>query len=292
MEKQGYRLPQFIRKLSYIFRKIRRRFSETFGRAVCYDTATADKKEVLFMSAIQSSFQRVEAKYLLSPCQYSALRQGMAGRVRPDVYSRYTICSIYCDTPDYRLIRASLEKPIYKEKLRLRSYGVPHSADAAFVELKKKYDGVVYKRRVTVNAYEAEKAVRSGMLNRSDQISREINRFLRTWQPQPAAYIGYDREAWAGIEDPELRITFDTNLRARNDNLDLRAGDYGELLLPEDSILMELKFEGGAPLWLARLLSENGIFPTSFSKYGTYYKHLMGLLPVYGNYWPEVKRYA
>ena len=90
----------------------------------------------------------------------------------------------------------------------------------------------------------------------------------------------------------ELRITFDTNLRARNYDLDLRAGDYGELLLLEDSILMELKFEGGAPLWLAQLLSENGVFPTSFSKYGTYYKHLMGLLPVYGNYWPEVKRYA
>ena len=244
------------------------------------------------MNSIQNSFQRVEAKYLLNPDQYRALRRGMADHVRSDVYSHYTICSIYCDTPDYRLIRASLEKPVYKEKLRLRSYGIPHSADPVFVEIKKKFDGVVYKRRVTVSAGEAEKAVRIGRLRRGDQISREINWFLHTWPVTPAAYIGYDREAWAGVEEAELRITFDRNLRARNEDLDLRAGDYGELLLPEDSILMELKFEGGAPLWLTRLLSENGIFPTSFSKYGTYYKHLMGLSPVYGNYWPEVKRYA
>ena len=244
------------------------------------------------MSSIQNSFQRVEAKYLLNPHQYRALRRGMADHVRPDVYSHYTICSIYCDTPDYRLIRASLEKPVYKEKLRLRSYGIPHSADPVFVEIKKKFDGVVYKRRVTVSAGEAEKAVRIGRLHRGDQISREINWFLHTWPVTPVAYIGYDREAWAGAEEAELRITFDRNLRARNEDLDLCAGDYGELLLPEDSILMELKFEGGAPLWLTRLLSENEIYPTSFSKYGTYYKHLMGLSPVYGSYWPEVKRYA
>ena len=244
------------------------------------------------MDGIQNSFQRVEAKYLLTPRQYDSLRRGMEGHVRPDVYSHYTICSIYCDTADYSLIRASLDKPIYKEKLRLRSYGVPGSRDAAFVEIKKKYDGVVYKRRVTVTAAEAALAVQRGRLNGNDQISREINWFLYKWQPRPAVYIGYDREAWAGIEDSALRITFDTCLRARCRDLDLRAGDYGELLLPEDNILMELKFDGGAPLWLTRLLSENAIFPTSFSKYGTYYKHLMGLSPVYGTYRPEVKRYA
>ena len=151
---------------------------------------------------------------------------------------------------------------------------------------------MVYKRRITTNASEAEKSVRAGKLTRCDQISREINWFLQSWQPEPAAYIGYDREAWAGTDDEELRITFDTCLRGRNRDLDLRAGDYGELFLPPDSVLMEIKLAGGAPLWLARLLSENRIFPTSFSKYGTYYKHLMGRAPVYGFYRPEVKRYA
>ena len=244
------------------------------------------------MGQIQNSFRRVEVKYLLTRRQYLAIRRGMAAHVRPDVYSHYTICSIYCDTEDFSIVRASLDKPVYKEKLRLRSYGVPGSRDRAFVELKKKYDGVVYKRRVTVSAAEAAGCVDTGKLARDDQISREINWFLHVWQPQPAVYIGYDREAWAGIEDEELRITFDTNLRGRNWDLDLRAGDFGELILPRDTILMELKFPGGAPMWLARLLSENGVYPVSFSKYGTYYKALTGRAPVYGNYWPEVKHYA
>ena len=244
------------------------------------------------MQEVQSCFQRVETKYLLTQAQAEAMRRGMQGRVRPDEYSRYTICNIYYDTEDFFLIRTSLEKPVYKEKLRLRSYGVPDSRKPVFVELKKKYDGVVYKRRITTNASEAEKSVRAGKLTRCDQISREINWFLQSWQPEPAAYIGYDREAWAGTDDEELRITFDTCLRGRNRDLDLRTGDYGELFLPPDSVLMEIKLAGGAPLWLAHLLSENRIFPTSFSKYGTYYKHLMGCAPVYGFYRPEVKRYA
>ena len=244
------------------------------------------------MQEVQSCFQRVETKYLLTQAQAEAMRRGMQGRVRPDEYSRYTICNIYYDTEDFFLIRTSLEKPVYKEKLRLRSYGVPDSRKPVFVELKKKYDGVVYKRRITTNASDAEKSVRAGKLPRCDQISREINWFLQSWQPEPAAYIGYDREAWAGTDDEELRITFDTCLRGRNRDLDLWAGDYGELFLPPDRVLMEIKLAGGAPLWLAHLLSENRIFPTSFSKYGTYYKHLVGRAPVYGFYRPEVKRYA
>ena len=244
------------------------------------------------MSSFQNSFQRVEVKYLLTPEQYSAIRRGMEPYVKPDVYSHYTICSIYCDTADYSLVRASLDKPVYKEKLRLRSYGVPGSRDTAFVELKKKYDGVVYKRRVTVNAAQAADCISVGKLRRDDQISREINWFLHVWQPMPAAFIGYDREAWAGTEEPELRITFDTNLRGRSEDLDLRAGDYGRLILPRETILMELKFTGGAPLWLSHLLSENGVFSASFSKYGTYYMALMGQAPTYGSYWQEVKHYA
>ena len=244
------------------------------------------------MSTIQNSFQRVEQKYLLTGEQYGALRRGMAPYVKPDVYRHYTICSIYCDTEDFAIVRNSLDKPVYKEKLRLRSYGVPGSRDTAFVELKKKFDGVVYKRRVTVTAAQAAECVCTGRLRRDDQISREINWFLHSWQPAPAAYIGYDREAWSGIEDNDLRITFDTNLRARDWDLDLRAGDFGELILPSECILMELKFTGGAPMWLARLLSENGVRHASFSKYGTYYKVLMGQAPTYGNYWQEVRHYA
>ncbi len=235
------------------------------------------------MSEIQSCFKRYETKYLLTHEQYTAVLEGMASYMKPDAHPRYSLSNVYYDTERFDLIRASLEKPIYKEKLRMRSYGVPGSRDKVFVEIKKKYDGVVYKRRVTMELQEALRYLCGASRGDGSQISREIDWFLHVWNPKPAAYIGYDREAWAGIRDKELRITFDTNLRGRDWALDLRDGDFGELLLPPDRILMELKFTDAAPLWLSRLLSENGIFPVSFSKYGTYYKHLMGREPTYGN---------
>ena len=244
------------------------------------------------MSEIQSRFRRVEKKYLLSYSQYEAMHMGMRPYVKPDKYSHYTICNVYYDTPDHQLIRTSLEKPIYKEKLRVRSYGVPQSRDEVFVELKKKYDGVVYKRRITLPAGEAVQALREGTVRRPGQIGREIEWFMRTYRPRPMAFIGYDREAYAGIDDPELRITFDTNLRGRDRDVDLRTGDHGDLILPQEAILMELKIPGSAPMWLARLLSANRIFSSSFSKYGTFYKQQIGAAPLYGAYRQEVKKYA
>lgn len=244
------------------------------------------------MGEVQSCFKRVEKKYLLTMDQYEAMCRGMEPYVKPDEYSRYTIGNVYYDTDDFRLIRTSLEKPVYKEKLRVRSYGVPTSRDRVFLELKKKFDGVVYKRRITLPAGEAERYLRGGACAASGQIRREIDWFLRCYQPKPKVFIGYDREAYAGRENPDLRVTFDTNLRGRDRDVDLRAGDHGELLLPPDTVLMELKIPGSAPMWLARLLSENHIFSSSFSKYGTYYKHLIGAAPVYGAYKQEVRRYA
>ncbi len=240
------------------------------------------------MSEIQCSFQRIEKKYLLTYSQYQAMKRGMAPYVKPDAYSNYTICNVYFDTEDYQLIRTSLEKPVYKEKLRVRSYGVPGNRDTVFVELKKKYDGVVYKRRITLEAQEAARYLAGGKLPSESQISHEIDWFMKSYHPVPKAFIGYDREAYAGRENPELRVTFDTNLRGRNTDVDLRAGDYGQLILPEDTVLMELKIPGSAPMWLARLLSENQIFAASFSKYGTWYKQQMGAAPRYGDYRPRI----
>ena len=238
------------------------------------------------MSEIQSCFKRVEKKYLLTQRQYRAMLAGMAQHMEADRYSNYTICNLYYDTDDYSLIRTSLEKPVYKEKLRVRSYGAVTGTDPVFVELKKKYDGVVYKRRVTMNAAEAMRWLRGMVPEDESQIHREIDWFMRSYRPTPKVFIGYDREAYAGIENPELRITFDTRLRWRDTEVDLRCGDHGTFLLPEDAILMEIKIPGTAPLWLARLLSENGIFSTSFSKYGTYYKEIvMGQ-----NYVPDHKK--
>ncbi len=244
------------------------------------------------MSEMQSCFKRVEKKYILTPDQYDAMRRGMYAYTKPDAYSHYTINNIYYDTDSYLLVRTSLEKPVYKEKFRVRSYGVPNGRDDVFVELKKKFRDTVYKRRITMNVREMADSLKRGRLDRTDQISREINWFLRFYHPEPAAFIGYDREAFAGTDNPELRITFDTSLRGRSTDLDLRCRDSGTLILPPDRVLMEVKIPDSAPLWLARLLSENGIFPSSFSKYGTYYTHILGVSPAYGTFKREEKNYA
>lgn len=221
---------------------------------------------------MQFSFQRYEKKYMLNPDQLAQLEAGLAAHMRADEYGRYTICNIYYDTGDFRLIRASLEKPVYKEKIRMRSYGVPGDTDKVFVELKKKYSGVVYKRRTVMEAARAVQYLNRGVPPRGeDQVCREIDWFMRSYRPVPKAFIAYDRRAFAGLEDPELRVTFDTGIRWRDGELDLRAGDYGRPLLPPDRILMEVKIPGTTPVWLAHLLSTAGVFPTSFSKYGKCY---------------------
>ena len=232
------------------------------------------RKEALFVPQnIQRCFQRYEKKYLLNLEQYQKIRAGLAPYMEADEHGRYTICNLYYDTPDFQLIRASLDKPVYKEKLRMRSYGVPADGDSVFVELKKKYKGVVYKRRTALEAGEALDYLAGRCSPRAkDQICREIDWFLGRYHPVPQVFIAYDREALAGLEDRVLRGTFDSDLRWRDTALDLRSGDGGERITSRDQILMEIKIPGSAPVWLSRLLSENSVFPTSFSKYGVCYR--------------------
>jgi len=232
------------------------------------------RKEALFVPQnIQRCFQRYEKKYLLNLEQYQKIRAGLAPYMEADEHGRYTICNLYYDTPDFQLIRASLDKPVYKEKLRMRSYGVPADGDSVFVELKKKYKGVVYKRRTVLEAGEALDYLAGRCSPRAkDQICREIDWFLGRYHPVPQVFIAYNREALAGLEDRVLRVTFDIDLRWRDTALDLRSGDGGERITSRDQILMEIKIPGSAPVWLSRLLSENSVFPTSFSKYGVCYR--------------------
>lgn len=219
----------------------------------------------------QYSFQRIEKKYFISPAQMEALLNVMRRHMTADRYGEYAIGNIYCDTDNFRLIRASLEKPAYKEKLRVRSYGVPTETDRVFVELKKKFDGVVYKRRITTEVPQVEPLL-CGSTEAKCQIGREIQWFQRQNRTRPRVFIGYDRLAFAGQEDPQLRLTFDTNLRWRDTQLDLCMGDWGAPILQGEDILMELKLPEACPLWLTHALTEVGAFPTSFSKYGTCYK--------------------
>ena len=226
------------------------------------------------MASTQYSFERREEKYFLTPVQYEALLTPLRQHMHADEHEQYTICSLYCDTPDWQLIRTSLEKPYYKEKLRVRSYGTPTPDGRVFVELKKKYDGVVYKRRVTMRADEAVPFLAGQLPDGSfGQIGQEIRWFQQRYRTQPGVFIAYDRLAFAGIDEPELRITFDTNLRWRDTELDLRLGDHGAPITDPDMILMEIKFPGVCPLWLSRLLSREKVFPTSFSKYGACYRN-------------------
>ena len=225
------------------------------------------------MGETKLTFKRYEKKYLLSAEQYQALWQRLESYIEPDDYFSSTVCSIYYDDDDYTLIRHSIDKPVYKEKLRLRSYNVPKADGEAFVELKKKFKCVFYKRRIVMPYDEAMGYLTRGEKAKNEsQISREIDYFLKFYNPKPATMVCYDRLAYFGIEDPEFRVTFDLNVRCRNDELDLALGDRGERIIPPDYAIMEIKTKGAMPLWLCDLLSSNKIYPTSFSKYGTYYK--------------------
>lgn len=229
------------------------------------------------MSGYQDTFKRYEKKYLLSEKKYRQLRQRLQDKLSVDAYGKSTICNIYFDTPNYLLIRTSMEKPLYKEKLRLRSYGTPVEGDTVFVEIKKKYKGIVYKRREKFELNQAEKYLYDGepAVNES-QITKEIDWFLHFYKDLvPAMYVAYDRVAMYGVEDPELRVTFDSNILWRQDELYLEAGNWGNPLLAEGVRLMEVKIPGAMPLWLAHILDELEIFPISFSKYGKGYEQLM-----------------
>ncbi|MBR3764622.1 MAG: polyphosphate polymerase domain-containing protein [Clostridia bacterium] len=225
-------------------------------------------------------FRRVEKKYRLTPAQKDALLERISSRLTPDAHGCNTICSLYLDTPDHLLIRNSIVARVYKEKLRLRSYGIPSADTDVFLEIKKKYKGVVYKRREVLPLRQAMAYIRGGPAPVDSQIMRELDYAMHFYrQPQPAMLIAYEREAYFDQQLPSLRITFDTNVRYRDADLLLDHGHDGTLLLPPDAILMEIKTDGAMPVWLARALSECSILPSSFSKYGNAYQVTAGLIP-------------
>ncbi|MBO5337483.1 MAG: polyphosphate polymerase domain-containing protein [Lachnospiraceae bacterium] len=225
----------------------------------------------------QNTFKRYELKYLLTRKQKEIIQNAMEAYMMGDEYGKSTICNIYFDTPDSLLIRRSLEKPIYKEKLRVRSYGRAKENSTVFVELKKKYKSVVYKRRVSATQKEAMDYLGKGIpMPIQNQITEEIDYAMELYQNlQPAVYLSYEREAFYGKEDRELRITFDENILWRNEDISLCSEVYGTSILEPGMVLMEVKIAGAMPLWLSRLLSENQIYKTSFSKYGCAYKQMI-----------------
>ncbi len=229
----------------------------------------------------QNIFQRYEMKYLMTKQQQHELYGLMLPYMQPDRFGRSTVLTIYYDMPDKRLIRKSLEGPCYKEKLRVRSYGTAKADSTVFVELKKKYKGVVYKRRLDMNERTAGDYLNNGMrLTNPTQISKEIDYFMRFYgKLEPSVFLSYEREAFAGKEDANFRMTFDRNILMRTYDMDLKKGVYGEPLLKEDMVLLEVKTAYGIPAWLLTFLNGRQIYKTSFSKYGYAYQKFM--LPAY-----------
>lgn len=218
-------------------------------------------------------FKRYEIKYLLSVDQKAAFLSAMAPYMEPDSFGRSTIRNIYYDTDNYRLIRRSLERPIYKEKLRVRSYHTAAPDDQVFVELKKKFDSVVYKRRTDIRekdvarylAREMEAPVKS-------QITSEIDYFLQFYGTlAPKVFLSYEREAFFDQETGNFRVTFDENILWRTTDLSLESEVYGDSLLEPGQTLMEIKTSGGIPLWLVEVMTRENLQKTSFSKYGSAY---------------------
>lgn len=220
-----------------------------------------------------SNFIRTEKKYIMTEEKCTSLMSIISHRLTEDMHGRSTICSAYLDTPDFYLVRTSIDAETYKEKLRLRSYGTPTGESTVFLEIKKKYKGVVYKRREAMMLSEAEAFVSDGVKPFDSQIISELDYALNRYgHPKPMCLIAYERNAYFDKAFPSLRITFDRNVRYRMDNIKLSDGSFGKRIIPHDAVLMEIKTDGAMPLWLSSALDICRVFPSSFSKYCTAYK--------------------
>lgn len=226
---------------------------------------------------IQTVFKRYELKYVLSAEQKQRILDAMAPHMALDAFGRTTIRNIYFDTGSYRLVRRSIEKPAYKEKLRIRSYDRAIPESTVFVELKKKYGQVVYKRRISLPEEKAmEWVCGEQACPTSSQISDEIDYFLEYYQRLcPAVFLSYEREAFYSKDGSDFRVTFDENILCRQEDISLESEVYGTPLLPTGMTLMEIKCSGGIPLWMTHALTREHIYKTSFSKYGTAYQKII-----------------
>jgi len=229
-------------------------------------------------------FNRYEHKYLLDREKFEKVVKILDNHMVMDLHNEghtpYTIANIYFDTPDDYLIRNSLSSPEYKEKLRLRAYGVPDENTKVFLEIKKKFNGIVNKRRTKLKLNEAYRFIESGKAPEpknymNSQVLHELEYFLRIYNLSPKLYLAYDRIAYFEKDNMDLRISFDMNIRSRRYDLALEKGDYGERILPDNIYLMEIKTSLTKPLWLTHMLAEFDIKRTKFSKYGTEFKTMI-----------------
>ncbi len=219
----------------------------------------------------ENIFKRVEKKFLLTEEEYHELFKRIEKNLLHDKYYASTICNIYFDNDNNDLLINSIEKPIYKHKVRLRSYGIPTLNDDVFLEIKSKYKSMVGKRRIKLKLNDFKKYQKTKKYSQNEQIMKEIDYLFKLYDLKPAYFVAYDRKSFIGKDDAQLRITVDTNLRSRKDHLTLEYGDKGQNYFEEKMYIMEIKTLGAIPLWLVQNLSELKIYARSFSKIGNVY---------------------
>ena len=235
-------------------------------------------------TTVNYRFERIEIKFRMSAKQYQALLPLLDEKLDRDRFGLSTICNIYYDTPDYTLIRRSIERPLFKEKLRLRSYGIPGNDDRVFAEIKRKLNGIGYKRRISLPFGEAKKLLRGEPIHCGDpQTEAELLAFIERYHPQPMVYLTYQRYAMTAKDDPGFRVTIDRDLQYRISEVEYPSKD-GMKPIPEDEslVLMEIKALGAIPQWLTDEMSRLQIRQAPFSKVGACYTRHIAPICVYG----------
>ena len=226
---------------------------------------------------MQNVFSRNEKKYLITQAQADQLIEVLADNMKRDIYGEYWVQNLYFDTENWDIIQTSMEKPYYKEKIRLRCYGMPETTDRMFLEFKKKCSGVVHKRRLPILPTDiSEYSIDEILSKDNSQIAKELAYHIHRTGVIEKFYISYYRQAFAGINDEGLRLTIDSNISYRLDTLCFTEPHVGCPILGPSTFLLEIKTPLSIPLWLAHLLCKLGIFSTSFSKYAACFTHWTG----------------
>lgn len=221
----------------------------------------------------QNIFKRTEKKYIITIEEKEQIIEAISEHMREDEYGKSIIFSLYFDTPDKILIRRSMDKPNYKEKLRVRSYGIADSNSTVFVEIKKKHKSVVYKRRISMTEEDAMSFLTERKTPKNNtQITHEIDYFFNIYKDlAPSMLLSYEREAFYDKSDRNFRVSFDENALWRDCDLSLSMGVYGTPILNDDEVIMEIKTALSMPLWMVKILSDMKLYPVSCSKYGRAY---------------------
>ena len=220
-------------------------------------------------------FRRVEKKYVINKNQYEILQKAMQDKMLEDEHGKSTIYNVYYDTEQYDLIKHSITKPIFKDKVRIRSYNAPTQNSKVYLEIKRKYDGVVSKRRIETSLDKFYECFKSQKETAKGQVEKELTYYFKHYRLIPTMFLSYERNAYYEKENSDFRLTFDTNIIARDYDLQMEKGNYGTVILGKDNYVMEIKTLGAMPIWFVHLLNELNIYPAGFSKYGEAYQELI-----------------